>query len=231
MACLWTADPAVIFFFLVRTHAALTDRLPALWALISNCLHQPTDGSLNSLLSPQIWGISLTGEQMRCGGVSGGALTIRTYGQWTTAKWSCEQEERVSACDRGWEGDGNKMERERERRAVRWLKVKWRTKSAAAIEMNMYIYYIRIHVIPCLWCSSFPQWTETCLGLNLSVWKVDLQTLDKPSAWIYCRLKSRWLLFPAVSNTTRPGFNSQRCEGGFAVALTATEKDASSETM
>lgn len=75
--------------------------------------------------------------------------------------------------------------KERERRAVRWLKVKWRTKSAAAIEMNMYIYYIRIHVIPCLWCSSFPQWTETCLGLNLSVWKVDLQTLDKPSAWIY----------------------------------------------
>lgn len=177
--------PRSCIFFPVRTPAALTDRLPALWALISNCLHQPTDGSFNSLLSPQIWGISLTGEQTPCGGASGGALTIRTYGQWTTAKWSCEEEEGVSACDRGvrrW----RKWNVKRERREVRRLKVKWRTKSVAAIEMNMYIYYIRIRVIPYLWCSSFPRWrTETCLGLNLSVWKVDLQTLDKPSAWIY----------------------------------------------
>lgn len=74
---------------------------------------------------------------------------------------------------------------QRERREVWRWKVKWRTTSAAAIEMNMYIYYIRIHVIPCLWCNSFPlRRTETCLGQNLSVWKVDLQTWDKPSAWI-----------------------------------------------
>lgn len=44
-----------------------------------------------------------------------------------------------------------------ERREVRRVKVKWRTKSVAAIEMNMYIYYIRRHVIPCLWCSSVPR--------------------------------------------------------------------------
>lgn len=53
----------------------------------------------------------------------------------------------------------------------------------------LYIYYIRIHVIPCLWYrSSFSLWrTGTCVGLNFKSLKGWLETLDKPSAWTYFR--------------------------------------------
>ncbi len=104
-----------------------------------------------------------------------------------------------SAC--AWEGEMLRMcnVEKRERQKVgRRLKDDKRkmTSVVATIEMYMYIYYIRIHVIPCLWYRSFSLWrTETCWTEISSVWKVDSETLDKPSAWTYfCGLSSVCLM-------------------------------------
>lgn len=94
-----TADLQGVFF-LCRSHAALKDRLPALqacgliktpWRDDWQLLFSPPHPHPTPLLPSQIWGISLTGEQTLCGGVSGDALMIRTCGRWTTAKWSCDE--------------------------------------------------------------------------------------------------------------------------------------------
>lgn len=66
---------------------------------------------------------------------------------------------------------------------------KWKMTSVATIEMSMYIYYIWIHVIPCLWySSSFSRWrTGTCVGLNFKCLKGWLRNLRQAKCLnLYC---------------------------------------------
>lgn len=94
------------------------------------------------------WSEPAAGEQRRSGHVTRG--TVHVLGG----------EKMVRMCVTSREGEtGGRMQIEG------WISERWQV--VATIETSMYIYYIRIQVIPCLWCRSFSWRTETCVGLNL----------------------------------------------------------------
>lgn len=181
-------------FFLCRTHAALKDRLPAPWAC--GLIKSPRQDDWQLFLSPPppphpIPSLHLRFEESALQASRRCAEECQETLWWSEP--AADEQRRSGHVTREqcmcWEGIWRRWGCVREGETGGLKDDKWKMTSVATIEMSMYIYYIWIHVIPCLWySSSFSRWrTGTCVGLNFKCLKGWLRNLRQAKCLnLYC---------------------------------------------